>query len=233
MVNNRGKSVTTQPFNKLTTLAVGDEYQDSGKYFLRTHMGKNKIAGPFAPSGKNKTVRHSEFEHMVEYDHSTPKPLKMSNPQAIARRTPECFQKKISYMEDNYERKEDMRKLDYQRRAALILYKDKPFSNRVTQHGTFDPFMKTYGTNIDFPNKKVPTKQNPIYGAFKAGDGPKIGYNSSIGKLYPYMEDPVEDTVTFQKNVKTPVWKTTQVSTTTAWKPQYTTYINTKGQLRD
>jgi hypothetical protein len=51
-------------------------------------------------------------------------------------------------MEDNYERKEDMRKLDYQRRAALILDKSKPFSNRVSQHGTFDPYMTTYGTNV-------------------------------------------------------------------------------------
>ena len=41
----------------------------------------------------------------------------------MARSTYEPFQKKLMYTEDAYERKEDMRKLDYQRRAALILDK--------------------------------------------------------------------------------------------------------------
>lgn len=36
----------------------------------------------------------------------------------MARSTYEAFQKKTLYTEDAYERKEDMRKLDYQRRAA-------------------------------------------------------------------------------------------------------------------
>jgi len=41
-----------------------------------------------------------------------------------ARSTSENFQKAYQYTEDAYERKEDMRKLDYQRRAALILDKN-------------------------------------------------------------------------------------------------------------
>jgi hypothetical protein len=77
-MNSRGKSVTTEPFNKLTSNAIGDEYQDAGKYFLRTHMGKNKIAGTFAPSGRGKTVKHSEFEHMQEYD-TNRTPQKVTN----------------------------------------------------------------------------------------------------------------------------------------------------------
>jgi len=46
-----------------------------------------------------------------------------------------------------------MRKLDYQRRAALVLDKSKPFGNTVYQHGCFDNFRKTYGNDRDFPNK--------------------------------------------------------------------------------
>jgi len=41
----------------------------------------------------------------------------------MSRSTYDSFQKKLTYTEDAYERKEDMRKLDYQRRAALILDK--------------------------------------------------------------------------------------------------------------
>jgi hypothetical protein len=109
---NRGKNASTQPFEKLKSLAVGDEYQDAGKYFLRTEAGKKKIGGSFAPAGSGKTVRTSEFEHMKEYEFSTPGPKKIPK-QVSSRRTPECFSKKLMYIEDAYERKEDMRKLDY------------------------------------------------------------------------------------------------------------------------
>lgn len=33
--NNRGKSTTTDTFNKLESNAVGDEFVDPGQYFLR------------------------------------------------------------------------------------------------------------------------------------------------------------------------------------------------------
>jgi len=136
-------------------------------------------------------------------------------------------------MEDGYERSEDMRKLDYQRRAALILDKQSPFTNSVRQRGTFDPFRKTYGSEMNFPNKLVPTKDPELFGAFRIGNLPKKGYNKCLGGNFPYIENPIEDMVTYQKDVKQPVWRNTQVSTTTAFKPQYSTYINTKGQLRD
>ena len=45
----------------------------------------------------------------------------------MARSTSDSFQKKLLYTEDAFERKEDMRKLDYQRRAALILDKNSPY----------------------------------------------------------------------------------------------------------
>lgn len=48
-----------------------------------------------------------------------------------ARSTSETFQKQYQYVEDAYERKEDMRKLDYQRRAALILDKSQPYTSSV------------------------------------------------------------------------------------------------------
>ena len=74
----------------------------------------------------------------------------------MARSTYEPFQKKQKYVEDAYERKEDMRKLDYQRRAAQILDKSKPFTNTVYQHDCFDSMRKTYGTDRNFPDKIIP-----------------------------------------------------------------------------
>jgi hypothetical protein len=66
--NNRGRATTTDTFGKLISNAIGDEYQDAGKYYLRENAGKKKLAGPFAPSGKGKLIKHSEFVHMKEYN---------------------------------------------------------------------------------------------------------------------------------------------------------------------
>ena len=94
-----------------------------------------------------------------------------------------------------------MRKLDYQRRAALILDKGQPYTTTVFQHGCFDPHRKTYGTDMTFPNKSKFLVDPPHYGAFRIGNLPKQGYNKTIGQNFPYIEDPIEDTVTYQKDV--------------------------------
>ena len=119
----RGKTVTTDTFGKLETNAVGDEFVDPGQYFLRKEAGKRSISSKcFKPSGGHKLVKHSEFLHMKEYDNHHPGP-KNAPVNFMSRSTYEPFQKGFAYTEDAYERKEDMRKLDYQRRAALILDK--------------------------------------------------------------------------------------------------------------
>ena len=62
--NNRGKSTTTETFNKFVSNAIGDEYQDVGKYYLRKDAGKRSISSrTFMPSGGHKLVKFSEFEH--------------------------------------------------------------------------------------------------------------------------------------------------------------------------
>lgn len=71
---------------------------------------------------------------MKEYDEHKPGPRNAPT-NFLTRSTYELFQKKtvggVSYTEDAYERKEDMRKLDYQRRAALILDKNQPYTTSV------------------------------------------------------------------------------------------------------
>ena len=67
--NNRGKATTAETFGKLISNAIGDEYQDPGKYFLRTGAGKRSISSKtFKPSGNGHLTRHSEFIHMKEYN---------------------------------------------------------------------------------------------------------------------------------------------------------------------
>lgn len=94
-----------------------------------------------------------------------------------------------------------MRKLDYQRRAALILDKKAHYTTSVKQRGTFDPFRKTFGTEMSFPVKGKKVISPPSFGPFKIGNLPKKGYNANIGANPQYIEDPIEDTVLFQKNV--------------------------------
>lgn len=115
--NNRGKSTTTDTFGKLISNAVGDEYQDP-KYFLRSGAGKKSISkNTFKSAGKGKLTWHSEFSHMKEYDEKIPGQKSVPK-NFMTKAANQTFQSGFQYVEDAYERKEDMRKLDYQRRAA-------------------------------------------------------------------------------------------------------------------
>ena len=37
----------------------------------------------------------------------------------------------------------------------------------------------------------------PNYGPFKIGNLPRKGYNKTVGKNFAYIEDPIEDSVTY------------------------------------
>ena len=73
--NNRGKSTTTDTFNKLEPNAIGDEFVDPGQYYLRGGAGKRSISSKsFKPNGGHKLVRNSEFTHMKEFEYHHPGP---------------------------------------------------------------------------------------------------------------------------------------------------------------
>ena len=57
---------------------------------------------------------------------------------------------------------------------------------------------KTFGTHVQFPNKKIPDRKTPLFGPFKSGDPLKTGYNKCIGKRNgtseeAYMEEMEQD----------------------------------------
>ena len=66
IVNNPSKG-TKDTFEILKSNAIGDAFVDPGQYFLRKDDKKSQRAQSqsaiFRPSGSNKTVRKSEFEH--------------------------------------------------------------------------------------------------------------------------------------------------------------------------
>jgi len=115
--NHRGKTTTTDTFNKLVSNAIGDPYQDSGKYFLRSESGKKAHAGPFNPSGRgNRMLGPIELTQEKEFkEHFARSPIKTY--KWLATKTHTSSFAKTPYTEDAYERKEDMRRLDYKRRA--------------------------------------------------------------------------------------------------------------------
>lgn len=100
------------------------------------------------------------------------------------------------------------------------------------QHGTFDAFRKTYGCGRDFKDKGAWVTNPPQFGPFKIGNLPKVGHNKTLGSNPIYIEDPIEDTVTYQKNIRNPIWKDPSHTTTTPFNPMSSTYKNTSGQLR-
>jgi len=123
-----------------------------------------------------------------------------------------------------------MRKLDYQKRASQILDQSKPYNTKVKQRGCFDSFRKTYGCDRDFQQKLNLKADKPLFGPFKIGNLPKNGYNRTIGGNLPYMEDPLEDEITYKKDVRNPIWRDPTCSTSTAFAPMSRTFKNTNGQ---
>ena len=119
---------------------------------------------------------------------------------------------RMGYSEDPFERNQDMGRDEYAKQNARILHRDQPWSNTVRQRGTFGPNFATYGTNIAFPEKKTPSKQQPLFGPFKKGDPLHTGYNKAIGghgrtTEDMYLEEMEEDNVQYRKNVSTNVWR--------------------------
>ena len=172
----------------------------------------------------NRTVKKSEFNYVASTDEPkgatalrsfTGRPGGFYN-----RKTAEPFSqfKDISYIEDPYERKEDMQRDEYIRLNSKILHKNQPFSQSVKQRGTFYPERMTYGTSYNFPVKATPIKQKPAYGVFKPGDPAHTGYNKTFGggnksSEYRYVEECEQDTVMYQRDVKSPVWYPTSQMT--------------------
>jgi len=101
-------------------------------------------------------------------------------------------------VEDPYERRQDIDRLESASQNCRILHRDQPWANTVRQRGTFYPVHKTFGTHVKFPEKRRAQVQPPKYGPFKAGDPLKTGYNKCIGKRYgtseeAYLEEQEED----------------------------------------
>lgn len=80
-------------------------------------------------------------------------------------------------------------------------------------------------------NQAQPKIDPPSFGPFRIGNLTKQGYNKSIGPNAKYYEDPIEDTVTYQKDVKKPIWKDPTNVQSTPHNPMSTTYTNTMGRL--
>jgi hypothetical protein len=113
----------------------------------------------------------------------------------------------------------------------MILNKELPFTSTVKQHGTFEPLYQTYGSDRDFPKKYPLSAQKELFGPFRIGNLPKKGHEKTLAPFPRYIEDPPDDSLPKQGDGL--VWRVPKVSTTTHWRPQWTTYINTTGQLRD
>lgn len=77
----------------------------------------------------------------------------------------------------------------------------------MRQRGTFYGTKLTFGSDRDFPEKPKNQARPPSYGPFKRPNLPHKGYNKTIGANWPYVEDPLEDPITFKKGVKGPIWK--------------------------
>lgn len=120
----------------------------------------------------------------------------------------------IGYMEDPYERKEDMQREEYAKHQSKILNKNKPWQTTVKQRDTFLPTPLTYGTTVQFQEKQSPPRFVESYGPWRRGDLAHTGINKTIGGHKrstedKYLEEGEIDSVMYRVQLKTPIWRTT------------------------
>ena len=174
-------------FEKLKSNAIGDVFVDPGQYILRKDDRKNRansMSAVFRPSGCNKKVRKSEFEH--HHNGPPPRPEPEQRKNFLTRSTYELFQKRVPYSEDQYEHSENDKRQDYIDRSTKIIHPDRPYTSTVRQRGTFYNTKLTFGSDVEFPNKPRVMPRPPSYGPFRRPNLPKGGYNRTIGSNWPY-----------------------------------------------
>ena len=225
MQNNPCKKPgATESFTKFTTNAKSDPYVDPGKFNAQLR-GTPKRPQSAQPSFKlahpsARKVKHSEFDHRDGKDphgNNSLKPFCNRPSGFYNRKTAEPFtnQNGIGYSEDPYERNQDLNRDETARLNSAILYKNQPFSEVVKQHGTFYPHKMTYGTSKQFAEKPKSPKFVPKYGVYKRGDLSHTGYNKTFGghngrsTEYDYHEEQEQDPVKYQRDVRNPIWRTT------------------------
>ena len=126
---------SNETFGHFISNGIGDPYVDPGKYNLRG--SSTAIKKPFVNMHGPRTVRKSEFEHQS--------PVRMTRTGEVQkgmsdtkrgfynRKTTEPFTSLngVGYVEDPYERKEDLGRDDYARLNSKIMYRGQPFSHVV------------------------------------------------------------------------------------------------------
>ena len=129
---NRGmlsEQKTKATFGKFQSNALGDPYQDPGKY-NGSLRGSSTPQKPFL-TASNKKVRKSEFEYMPQGPAQRVMPE--SAPRFATRVKAEPFTNlnKMGYSEDPFEHKQDDGRNEYAKQNGRIIHRDQPWSNTV------------------------------------------------------------------------------------------------------
>ena len=196
---------TKETFEKFKSNGIGDPYIDAGQYIMRKPDARssstiNKPAKAWTQSGSNKKVKKSEFVYKEQGPPERPRPETLPRFKTHVKSEPFTNQNNIGYKEDPYEHKQDDERREYARLNGLILHRDKPWTNTVKQHGEFYPHAQTYGTAVNFPEKKKKPVEPFLAGPFKPGNPLKTGHNKCIGGRHgtteeKYMEETIPDKV--------------------------------------
>ena len=147
-----------ETFGRFQSNAVGDPYQDPGKYNAHLRRTNAKTPLPFTTSS-NKKVRRSEFPYIEQGPPQRSIPETAPRFATRVKNEPFTNLNKLGYSMDPYERKQEQGSAEYAQRNSLILHRDQPWNNTVRQRGTFFPSMATFGTNIAFPQKAKEVKK--------------------------------------------------------------------------
>ena len=113
-----------ETFGRFSSNALGDPFQDAGKYNGSLRKTKSKpVLPPFKTTG-NRKIRRSEFPYIEQGPPKRPEPETAPRFGTRVKAEPFTNLNQIGYRVDPYERKKDFTRVEYAQRNGLILHRD-------------------------------------------------------------------------------------------------------------
>lgn len=228
--NPKKGNIDSVLFSKPNYISIGDPYKPPGKVPMRDSKRDGFREGGHEVNFKPaKTVQRkvkADFQHMTDHREVSkcrkgPDGSVITEPRNFLTNPPKrgvigkntTFSGQIPHLPDPYERKREFEKKEREEHYKKL--QEKPFSQKVRGRETFATIKETYGEDIPIPPKKPGEPRKPLMThevPFRPSNPPKRGYNKTLDRFPPYIEDPLR--VVTRK-------KTTEGEDKGKWKPTH------------
>lgn len=208
--NVKKGNVDSVLFSAPSYVSTGDPFKEPAKVPMRTAVKEGyKIGGHdrnFKPAKTIPRAVKADFEHITDHkevskNRKGPDGAVMLEPRNFLTNPPKkgligkgtLLGPSLEHLADPYNRKRELEIKEHEEHLKKV--QDKAFSQKVKGRETFSTIKEAYGEDKEYPARKAPDPRKPLMthdAPFKPSNPPKRGYNKTLDKFPPYVEDPLK-----------------------------------------